>query len=93
MTTINCGACGYRTCEQMAVAIFNGLNKPEHCHHYKGVELVKITGNHKQELKDAIENVKNTSLSQLAESDGDVEAIQKVSSQMVESVNTSTQCD
>ena len=59
---LNCGACGYRTCEQMAVAIFNGLNKPEHCHHYKGVELVKITGNHKQEIKDAIENVKNTSL-------------------------------
>ncbi|MCR4900962.1 MAG: 4Fe-4S binding protein [Treponema sp.] len=88
---LNCGACGYRTCEQMAVAIFNGLNKPEHCHHYKGVELVKITGNHKQELKDAIENVKNTSLSQLEQSDGDVEAIQQVSSQMVESVNTSTQ--
>ena len=24
---LNCGACGYRTCEQMAVAIYNGLNK------------------------------------------------------------------
>ncbi len=87
---LNCGACGYRTCEQMAVAIFNGLNKPEHCHHYKGVELVKITGNHKQELKNAIEEVKNTSLTQLAESDADVQQIQQVSQQMVDSVNTST---
>ncbi len=87
---LNCGACGYRTCEQMAVAIFNGLNKPEHCHHYKGVELVKITGNHKQELKNAIEEVKNTSLTQLAESDADVREIQQVSQQMVDSVNTSS---
>ncbi len=87
---LNCGACGYRTCEQMAVAIFNGLNKPEHCHHYKGVELVKITGNHKQELKDAIEEVKTTSLTQLAESDADVKEIQQVSLQMVNSVNDSS---
>ena len=87
---LNCGACGYRTCEQMAVAIFNGLNKPEHCHHYKGVELVKITGNHKQEMKDAIENVKTTSLHQLSESDAGVEAISKVSEEMVNSVNSSS---
>ena len=86
---LNCGACGYRTCEQMAVAIFNGLNKPEHCHHYKGVELVKLTGNHKKELTDAIENVKNTSLSRLAASDADVQAIGQVSEEMVASVNSS----
>ncbi len=30
----NCGACGYGSCEKMAVAIFNGLNKPENCLHY-----------------------------------------------------------
>ena len=86
---LNCGACGYRTCEQMAVAIFNGLNKPEHCHHYKGVELVKLTGNHKKELTDAIENVKNTSLTRLAASDADVQAIGQVSEEMVASVNSS----
>jgi Na+-translocating ferredoxin:NAD+ oxidoreductase RNF subunit RnfB len=31
----NCCSCGYNNCEFMAVAIFNGLNKPENCHHYK----------------------------------------------------------
>ena len=87
---LNCGACGYRTCEQMAVAIFNGLNKPEHCHHYKGVELIKITGNHKEDLKNAIEDVKNTSLSQLARSDTEVDAIRTVSTEMVDSVNSSS---
>lgn len=30
----NCNSCGYGTCEKMAVAIFNGLNKPENCHYY-----------------------------------------------------------
>jgi iron only hydrogenase large subunit-like protein len=34
---LNCGACGYRSCEQMAVAIFNNLNKPENCVHYMEV--------------------------------------------------------
>ncbi len=30
----NCAACGYGTCEGMAVAIHNGLNKVENCHLY-----------------------------------------------------------
>jgi len=30
----NCTACGYGHCEMMATAIFNNLNKPEHCAHY-----------------------------------------------------------
>jgi Na+-translocating ferredoxin:NAD+ oxidoreductase RNF subunit RnfB len=32
---LNCASCGYGNCEGMALAIFNGLNKPENCHHYK----------------------------------------------------------
>jgi iron only hydrogenase large subunit-like protein len=35
---LNCGACGYKSCEQMATAIINGLNKPENCRHYVEVE-------------------------------------------------------
>lgn len=30
----NCSACGYNSCESMAVAIFNGINKPENCAHH-----------------------------------------------------------
>ncbi len=30
----NCSACGYNSCENMAIAIFNGLNKPIYCHHH-----------------------------------------------------------
>lgn len=31
----NCSACGYGNCEDMAIAIYNGLNRPENCHHYQ----------------------------------------------------------
>jgi ABC-type transporter Mla subunit MlaD len=36
----NCTSCGYATCEAMTAAIFNGLNKPENCHHYN-LELLQ----------------------------------------------------
>lgn len=31
---LNCSACGYGSCRDMAIAIFNGLNRPENCHRY-----------------------------------------------------------
>ncbi len=31
---LNCGSCGYHNCEEMATAIFNGINKKENCHVY-----------------------------------------------------------
>ena len=37
---LNCASCGYNKCENMAVAIFNGLNTPQNCHHYKA-KLIK----------------------------------------------------
>lgn len=30
----NCHACGYKSCENMATAILNGLYRPEQCHHF-----------------------------------------------------------
>ena len=37
----NCTACGYNSCEKMALAIFNGLNKPENCHFFLAKENEK----------------------------------------------------
>lgn len=31
---INCGACGYNNCQEMAVAIYNNCNTPGNCIHY-----------------------------------------------------------
>ncbi len=32
--SINCGGCGYKNCEEMAVAIYNGFNYRDNCVHY-----------------------------------------------------------
>lgn len=37
----NCAACGYNSCQNMAIAIFNGLNKVENCHLYQEKELLQ----------------------------------------------------
>ena len=38
---LNCASCGYNSCERMAIAIFNGLNKVENCHHYKTTAMAR----------------------------------------------------
>ncbi len=38
---INCSACGYRTCEDMATAIYNGCNVKDNCIHYIKDEVNK----------------------------------------------------
>lgn len=37
---LNCAACGYDSCEGMAVALHNGLNRAENCHHFKGTVIL-----------------------------------------------------
>ncbi len=46
---LDCGSCGYNNCEQFAVAVINGCNKPENCRHYRDyldAERIK----HEQEI-------------------------------------------
>ena len=40
---INCGACGYNNCKEMAIAIYNGTNKPANCLHFMKDQLEQIT--------------------------------------------------
>lgn len=42
---INCGACGYNNCREMAIAIFNGTNKPANCVHFMKDQLEQISLN------------------------------------------------
>lgn len=42
--TINCGACGYSNCREMATAIYNGCNTPENCIHYIKDEMMLFSG-------------------------------------------------
>lgn len=38
----NCSSCGYGNCEDMATAIYNGLNRVENCHYYNYKSLLEI---------------------------------------------------
>ncbi|MFO7849386.1 MAG: [Fe-Fe] hydrogenase large subunit C-terminal domain-containing protein [Spirochaetia bacterium] len=40
---LNCRACGYGSCESMAVAIHNNLNQPENCFHYAHASRIEMT--------------------------------------------------
>jgi hypothetical protein len=44
----NCSACGYGNCKDMAVAIYNGLNRPENCHYYQQ-KLLNINSEKRKE--------------------------------------------
>lgn len=46
----NCSACGYGNCKDMAIAIYNGLNKPQNCHYYQQ-KLLEINSDKR---KDAV---------------------------------------
>jgi iron only hydrogenase large subunit-like protein len=48
---LNCAACGYGSCRGMAEAIFNGLNRPENCHHYLKKEVDEQLQEHKSILE------------------------------------------
>lgn len=56
----NCSACGYGSCNDMAIAIYNGLNKPQNCHHYQSKKLT-IDSDSRRE---AVENFQNIILSE-----------------------------
>ncbi len=64
----NCASCGYNSCEAMAVAIFNGLNVPENCHHYKEANLHKVSAEveqNSQKLKAAVNDMTRSANRQL----------------------------
>lgn len=58
---INCSACGYNTCADMATAIYNGCNNRESCVHYIK-DLVQEEKNRIQEISDEI-SIKNDEIS------------------------------
>lgn len=39
---LNCSSCGYGSCEEMAIAVKNGLNLKENCHHYKSTIILDM---------------------------------------------------
>lgn len=83
----NCGACGYTSCEQMALAIFNKKNKPQNCHHYV---LKTANENHYEELNKAVNEIKKESIFILQGAKDNVNALSEVTNQMTQNVSDSS---
>ena len=64
---IDCSCCGYESCQQMAVAIYNGFNEKSNCIHYvkdmselektEIAELMNEINRQKQDISDAVDNI------------------------------------
>ncbi|MBR1910955.1 MAG: hypothetical protein IJ828_01220 [Treponema sp.] len=83
----DCGACGYNTCEQMAVAIFNGLNRRENCHHYV---LHIANKEHEQKIYETVNSITKESVGLLEGTRRNVESLSDVTNKMSQNVATSS---
>lgn len=52
----NCSACGYGNCKDMAIAIYNGLNRPQNCHYYQHKTL-EINSEKRREAMSEFQNL------------------------------------
>ena len=87
---LNCGACGYEDCEQMAVAIYNGLNRPENCTHYTNILKDIMNEQHQEEVKQSVRKVVETGSEKLTENGRNVQTLATAARDMTESVSTSS---
>jgi len=62
----NCGACGYDSCEDMAFAIFNGLNKPENCMYFKN-DIIQQQSEKSQAMNDKLMDEATVILDRISE--------------------------
>ena len=83
----DCGACGYTSCEQMALAIYNGKNKPQNCHHYV---LKKANENHAEELNHKARQITLESVAMLEQTRGNVSSLTQVTNRMIQNVSDSS---
>ncbi len=88
---LDCGACGYSSCREMAVAIYNGINKKENCHHYLMNENVKVHERILSEkIKETIREVSNVSVTKLEENETNVDSLVNQTKAMREIVEDSS---
>ncbi len=81
---LHCPACGYNDCREMAVAIFNGLNKPGNCHLFRHKAMLEIADQFRN-LHNGIEQVMLI-LTRISMASSEVEtSIEGQSSALVES--------
>lgn len=87
---MDCAACGYNTCEEMAIAIYNNHNRPENCHHFLALKMVELSNKHKLEISDAIHTVVGSNVNRLEENTPFLENLATASNKMVDCIANSS---
>ena len=87
---LDCRSCGYNSCEQMAVAIFNGISTPRSCRLYNERMAEREHEQHKQELVTSIKNVTQQSLENFKQTDSEISDMISISRSMADNVTTSS---
>ena len=87
---LDCRSCGYNSCEQMAVAIYNGISSPINCRLYNTRMAEREHEKHKQELVATIKEVTQHSIENLNQTDTEISDLLSISHSMADSVTTSS---
>lgn len=74
---LNCSACGYNNCEDMAFAIYNNLNSPQNCHLFRHKELENVSFIIRDELYKTFNELMDSSNEQISSISTMAEAIKK----------------
>ena len=87
---LDCGACGYTSCKEMAIAIFNGKNKKENCHHYLLSQVNSMHEKLQDEIKQTISTVTDATLQNLDETKDGVNELARITGDMSNIVASSS---
>lgn len=79
---LNCCACGYRSCADMAKAIFNRRNKPENCKHYIQKEISLEHARRTESIKETLSGISKQGSKLLGDSLKKTEALADHASDM-----------
>lgn len=95
----DCTSCGYNRCDRMARAVYNQLNKPENCYHYKesllhgkdemSAMLVKLEEKNKGfvEISEALQNLMQTFNNHMAEAEHSVDHTTETMTRIIQANN------
>ncbi len=86
---LNCGSCGYNSCEQMAFAIVNGLNRPENCRQYMESDLRQYA-THADDLSRQLRSIAEESAQHLRHNLSDTSELFERAQQMSAAVEQSS---
>ena len=87
---LDCGACGYSSCKDMAIAIFNGKNKKENCHHFLLSQVNSMHEKLQAEIKQTISTVTDATLQNLDETKDGVNELARITGDMSNIVASSS---